>query len=163
MRPPRYEISIRPNCALSTRGAVWFFASVAAPTVLVAVACASLGYWPVLPFAGLELGGLALALRSNLQRRYRCQTIRIGDAEVEVEEIDRKSRWQKVFPRHWTRVKIQPAGSPLSCSRLFIESSGRSCEIGSFLNEQERRGLAERLARLIGRMNESPCLPLGSD
>jgi uncharacterized membrane protein len=48
--------------------------------------------------------------------------------------------------------------SPLAASRLVIESHGRSCEIGNFLNEQERRGLSQRLARLIGRINESPPL-----
>ena len=40
----------------------------------------------------------------------------------------------------------------------MIESHGRQCEVGDFLTEEERRGLAERLNRLIGRINESPRL-----
>jgi uncharacterized membrane protein len=48
--------------------------------------------------------------------------------------------------------------SPLHPSRLTIESHGRRCEVGSFLTEQERRGLAQRLTRLIGRIDESPSL-----
>jgi uncharacterized membrane protein len=43
-------------------------------------------------------------------------------------------------------------------SRLTIESHGRQCELGNFLTEEERRGLALRLQRLIGRVNESPSL-----
>jgi uncharacterized membrane protein len=63
-----------------------------------------------------------------------------------------------VFPRHWAQVRIRAAASPLHPSRLTIESHGRRFEVGSFLNEQERQGLAQRLRRLIGRVDESPSL-----
>jgi uncharacterized membrane protein len=41
---------------------------------------------------------------------------------------------------------------------LTIESSGRAYEVGSFLTEEERSRLAQRLSRLVGGMNESPPL-----
>jgi uncharacterized membrane protein len=44
---------------------------------------------------------------------------------------------------------------------LTIESRGRAFEVGSFLTEEERCVLAERLRNLVGGMNESP--PLGRD
>jgi hypothetical protein len=43
-------------------------------------------------------------------------------------------------------------------SRLTIESMGRVCEVGPFLTEEDKRGLARRLAVLIGRVSESPPL-----
>jgi hypothetical protein len=43
---------------------------------------------------------------------------------------------------------------------LTIESSGRACEIGSFLTEEDRCRLAERLRYLVGGMNESPPLEI---
>jgi uncharacterized membrane protein len=61
-----------------------------------------------------------------------------------------------VFPRHWAQVKLRRPAARLHPSRLTIESHGRQCELGSFLTEEERRGLALRLQRLIGRVNESP-------
>jgi len=65
---------------------------------------------------------------------------------------------QVVFPRHWAQVKLRRPASRLHPSRLVIESHGRQCEVGDFLTEEERRGLAQRLVRLIGRVNESPTL-----
>lgn len=152
-------ISITPNCSLTPGAALGFFAGIAFVTLAVAVVLTAQGFWPVLPFAGLELALLGWALWSNMQRRFRRQEIRIAASEVAVEDSDRKFRTQLVFPRHWAQVKMRPGFSPLAANRLMIEAQGRSCEIGSFLNEQERRGLSQRLARLIGRINESPALP----
>lgn len=151
-------ISIRPNCSLTPEAAAWFFAGIAAITLAVAGFFALQGFWPILPFAGLELGGLGLAIWSSLQRRFRRQDIVIADTEVAVEDNGRKFQSRLVFPRHWAQVKMRAGFSPLAASRLLIESHGRSCEIGNFLNEQERRGLLQRLTRLIGRVNESPPL-----
>jgi uncharacterized membrane protein len=152
-------ISIAPNCSLTLRSAAWFFAGIAFVTLAVAMFFTAQGFWPVLPFAGLELALLGWALWNSMQRRFRRQDICIAESEVAVEDFDRKFRSQLVFPRHWAQVKMRAGFSPLAASRLTIEAHGRSCEIGSFLNEQERRGLSQRLARLIGRINESPALP----
>jgi len=45
-----------PNCSLSPRGARWFFGSVCAGMLAIVLPLTLMGYWPVLPFAGLELG-----------------------------------------------------------------------------------------------------------
>ena len=78
------------------------------------------------------------------------------DADVSIESRDRRDCSQVVFPRHWAQVKLRRPASRLHPSRLTIESHGRQCELGSFLTEAERRGLALRLQRLVGRINESP-------
>ena len=49
-----------------------------------------------------------------------------------------------------------------SVSRLTIESHGRAYEVGSFLTEEDRCHLAERLRYLVGGMNESPPLEIDS-
>jgi uncharacterized membrane protein len=46
-------------------------------------------------------------------------------------------------------------------SRLTIESHGRACEVGRLLTEVERRDLAARLRRLVGKSSESPALESG--
>jgi uncharacterized membrane protein len=156
---PKLHITIRPNCSLSPRQALGFFAGISAVTLGVAAVVAARGFWPVLPFAGLELGALGWALWASMQRRFEQQDILIAETEVTVEDSRRKFKSRLVFPRHWAQVKMRAGFSPLAASRLIIESHGRSCEIGHFLNEQERRGLAQRLARAIGRIAESPPLP----
>lgn len=116
------------------------------------------GYWPILPFAGLEMLLLGWALVRSMERRHHCETITVSEDDVRIEQRDRAHYVEVVFPRHWARVTLRRPDSPLHPSRLTIESHGRRCEVGSFLTEQERRGLAQRLTRLIGRIDESPAL-----
>jgi uncharacterized membrane protein len=155
---PLQRIEIAPNCSLSPRGARLFFGSLCGVSFAVAAFWAARGFWPVLPFAGLEMLLLGWALKVSLGRRHHRETITVSDADVRVESRDASHYVEVVFPRHWTRVKLRRPDSPLHPSRLTIESHGRRCEVGSFLTEQERRGLAQRLTRLIGRIDESPSL-----
>ena len=151
-------IEICPNCSLSVRGARLFFASVCVAPCGIAGVLALKGFWPVLPFAGVELAVLAWALSVCLERRFHRQTITVTDATVSVDTRARSGCEHVVFPRHWAQVKLRRPASRLHPSRLTIESHGRQCELGNFLTEAERRGLALRLQRLIGRVNESPSL-----
>jgi uncharacterized membrane protein len=152
------RIEICPNCSLSVRGALLFFGSLCFISFGVAGMLAVQGFWPVLPFAGLEMVALGWALHISLQRRFHRQTITVTEDDVHVESRDRAYCSQVVFPRHWAQVKLRRPASRLHPSRLTIESHGRQCELGSFLTEAERRGLALRLQRLVGRVNESPSL-----
>ena len=153
------RIEISPNCSLSVRGAWLFFASLAVASVSMASLVALQGYWPVLPFAGLELALVGWALNHSMRRRHHRQTITVTEDSVEIDEHLPQRQGRIVFPRHWAQVRIRAGHSPLHPTRLTIESHGRRCEVGSFLNEQERTGLAKRLKRLIGRVAESPSLP----
>ena len=150
------RIEICPNCSLSVRGARLFFAAACIAPGGIAVALALKGFWPVLPFAGLEMALLGWALSVCLERRFHSQTITVTDADVSIDTRARAHREHVVFPRHWAQVKLRRPAARLHPSRLTIESHGRQCELGSFLTEEERRGLALRLERLIGRVNESP-------
>ena len=156
------RIEICPNCSLSVRGALMFFGSLCFISFSVAGMLAIQGFWPILPFAGLEMAGLGWALKVSLGRRFHRQTITVTDEQVSIESRDKVDTSQVVFPRHWAQVKLRRPASRLHPSRLIIESHGRQCEVGSFLTEAERRGLALRLQRLVGRINESPSLALGS-
>jgi uncharacterized membrane protein len=153
-----HRIEIAPHCSLSTRGAGWLIVSLAVPTFGVAGALTLLGFWPILPFAGLEMAVLAWALKVSLDRRHHHQIVQVDEARVSVTSRHREQSSEVVFPRHWAQVKLRRPVSGLHPSRLTIESHGRRCEVGSFLTEQERHGLATRLGRLIGPINESPTL-----
>jgi uncharacterized membrane protein len=153
---PSLQIEIRPNCSLSVRGAQAFFLSACAGPLIIAAFLALRGFWPVLPFAGLEMALLGWALHSSLQRRFHSQTITVTEVNVSVDTRARRGVEHVVFPRHWAQVKLRRPAARLHPSRLTIESHGHQCELGSFLTEEERRGLALRLQRLIGRVNESP-------
>jgi uncharacterized membrane protein len=155
------QIELLPNCSLTPRSAFLFFVSIAALSLTIAIVCVVLGFWPVLPFAGLELGLLGWALQSSMQRRHWTQLLTISDQEVTVATCCdgriETGTGHVVFPRHWASVRL--CGSRgWQPSRLLIESHGRSCEVGSFLTEEERHALYGRLQVLVGRINELPPL-----
>jgi uncharacterized membrane protein len=153
------RIEICPNCSLSVRAARWFFVTACVLPCGAGAILALKGFWPVLPFAGLEMALLGWALKVSLERRFHRQTITLTEADVEIESCVRERCARLVFPRHWAQVKLRRPAARHHPSRLTIESHGRQCELGSFLTEEERRGLALRLQRLIGRVNESPSWP----
>jgi uncharacterized membrane protein len=151
-------IQLTPNCSLTPRGAVAFFASLCVVTFSIAITMTLKGLWPILPFAGLEMGVLGWALHASMKRRHWMQTITLTDDQVAVETHERNTHDRIVFPRHWAQVKLRRADTHLHPSRLLIELHGRSYEVGGFLTEEERRALAGRLIRSVGRVNESPPL-----
>ena len=159
-RPVSASLTIRlaPNCSLTTRGALWFFASVCATSFGVAGLMALHGWWPVLPFAGLEMLLLGAVLWHSQRSRHCMETITVTDERIEIEAKDMHGRRAAVFPRHWAQVRLRRAASPLHPSRLLIMSHGRSIEVGRFLTEEDRRRLAARLQRAVGAVNNSPPL-----
>ncbi|GAC1459366.1 MAG: hypothetical protein PVS2B1_22710 [Candidatus Dormibacteraceae bacterium] len=146
------HIEIRPNCSLSVRGARVLFAGACLVPLGMGGVFAWKGFWPVLPFAGLEMAVLAWALKVSLERRFHRQTITVTERQVQVESLDERGSSQVVFPRHWAQVKLRRPAARYHPSRLTIESHGRQYELGGFLTEEERRGLALRLQRHIGRI-----------
>lgn len=153
-----HRIELAPNCSLTPRGARLFVGSLAAVTFTVAGFFALQGFWPVLPFAGLEIGLLAWAVRASMRHGTEREVIRVSEAQVVVERRSANGSRQSVFARHWTRVTLRDPQRARYPSRLTIESHGRSCEVGRFLTEDERRRLAARLERLVGKTSESPAL-----
>jgi uncharacterized membrane protein len=122
------------------------------------------GFWPVLPFAGLEVMALWLALRLNRRREHQMQTILISEEQISVHkrapgQLDE----ERVFPRYWSRVRLRRSAIASHPSRLVIESGGRFCEVGEFLTEVQRLDLVKRLDPLIGRMSEAPALGSATD
>lgn len=152
--PTPNRIELVPHCSLTPRGAAVFFGGLAAVSFGIAGIFAAQGFWPVLPFAGLEMAVLGWALNASFARRRQAEAITISDEDVVIERIEGAERHR--FSRHWAQVRLRRPASRLHPSRLLIESHGRALEVGRFLTEEERRGLAVRLQRLIGRINESP-------
>ena len=156
---PPERIDLVPTNALGPRQTRWFLGIVGGSCFAVALYWTARGFWPVLPFAGLEVGLLALALKLNQSRGHMAQTILVSQEAILVRKRQKNApEAELVFPRYWTRVKLSRSAIASHPSRLTFESGGKSCEVGEFLTEVQRQGLAKRLDRLIGRMSEAPAL-----
>jgi uncharacterized membrane protein len=143
------RIELSPHCSLTPSGALLFFLGLCGVCFGIAAFMAVRGFWPVLPFAGAEMALVGWALHASMARCHHHQTIVIDEKDVLIHTHDRKRDAEVVFPRHWARVRLRRPYSRLHPSRLTIGSHGRELEIGSFLTEAERRGLAQKLASLL--------------
>jgi uncharacterized membrane protein len=151
-------LELAAHRSLTPKSARIFICLVAIPTFAVALMFTAQGFWPVLPFAGLEIGLLIWAVRSSMRSGLERETITVTQDSVMVRHFDRRGVQSAVFPRHWSRVTLHAPLAALHPSRLVLESRGRACEVGRFLTEDERRSLAVRLKQLVGNMNETPAL-----
>jgi uncharacterized membrane protein len=151
-----YRIELSPNCSLTPHSARAFVGSLAFVTFGTATFFALQGFWPVLPFAGLEIGLLWWAVQASLRAGRQRELILISDDSVVVERQGAAQTSRILFARHWATVKLRDPLAALHPSRLLIESHGKACEVGRFLTEDERRGLALRLRELVGKSSESP-------
>lgn len=149
---------LRPRCSMTPESARRFLFLIGGTTFLVAAYFTFHGFWPVLPFAGIEIGLLTWALRRSMRAGEMREIITVSEDSITLERCDSKGSCTTVFPRHWARVKLRAPQATLHPSRLMIESHGRAVEVGRFLTEDERRGLARRLKQLVGNVNESPAL-----
>ena len=145
-RAPR--IVIRPNSNFSGRGAVLLFCAMSLPVLGIGAAWALRGYWLILPFAGLELVVLGVALAITVHRgRYR-EVIRFGNRTVRIRRGYAGRQEQVEFPRPWTRAWIEPGASPALPGRLFLGAGESSWELAACLTEEERQSLCRRLREL---------------
>lgn len=153
-----HSFELRPNASLTPRAAAWFYGWLCALSLTIALGFAAQGFWPVLPFAGLELGLLYWAVARVSRRAEAREFIRVDERTVTVEKWsppglhggqDPGGRMAWSFQRAWTRVELQ-AGSPAHWpTRLVVRSSGQRVEVGAFLTDGERQGLWSRLAGLL--------------
>jgi uncharacterized membrane protein len=154
------RIDLAPNCSLTVVGSRLFFGATCLFSLTFALFFVLQGFWPVLLFWALEMLGLGLALHASMQQRNYTQTVLISDSWVHLVTRSRHGEAKQEFARHWAKVKLRSPPRRLGTSRLTIESHGRAYEVGSFLTEDDRRLLAERLIRLVGGVNESPPLEI---
>lgn len=131
----------RPNHLLTPRLARHLVFAAAAISGGIALAFAAFGAWPVLPFAGLEVGALWLALRHLQRHAGDEERIEISSSSIRVSRCNAGHREQYEFSRYWARLHVETA-SGRGDSRLFLRSHGRELEIGQLLMEEQKRALA---------------------
>lgn len=142
----RFEL--RPNRSLSATGALLFFAATGGVCATIATVCLLCGFWPVVPFTGLELAALGTALWWTERDGRRRESIRIDAEHVTIERNDGRAGCV-TLQRCWVRVSLAPAAAGRA-SRLELGTHGRPVEIGGFLTDGERQMLAHTLRTRIG-------------
>ena len=117
----------------------------------IGVLFALYGYWPVLPFAGLEVIVLGIAFYRCLSRSQLREVVTVGSEVLSVEKGRQQPQQRWECPRAWARVVLEHAPIAWYPRRLTVAFQGRRVEIGQFLNEEERGVLADELRQALQR------------
>jgi uncharacterized membrane protein len=140
---------VMPNKAMPWHQLVWIYSVIASFTIGVALGFFFQGLTLVLPFAGLEVVALGAALYISAWRGGVKEVISVTGDKIRIEIGHDSPEQRHELKRAWAQVVLQRPWNSWYPSRLFIRSHGRQVEIGRFLNESERQGLAKELQKLI--------------
>jgi len=147
---------LRPQRSATWRDNLLLLGAVAVAAVPVAVAWTIAGFWPVLPWCGLELGLLAAGLYSVSRSLLAREVVIVGADEIVIEAGHRELERRFRLGRAWASVILQPARRAVDRSRLIVRSHGRAVEFGRFLTDDERIRLAADLKGLVARQPHAP-------
>lgn len=140
---------LRPNRSISWKGTKWLFAAMVLLSMMIALTFGAAGFWPVIPFAGLELLALGTALYLCARRCHWSEVVSVRPDCVEVAKGRHGPEQCWHFPRAWAKVELLVPLHRQYPSKLIIRSHGREVELGAFLNEGERQALASDLRQAI--------------
>jgi uncharacterized membrane protein len=143
---PRFVHLSVPNRSLGPAGRRFALGAIAATTFGVAGFAVSIGAWPVMPFAGLEVVLLALAFHVVQRHDADYERVEVDEHEVIVEGRHARAPFRFVANRAWTRLVV---GLEHGRCTLQLAYGGRRVPLGRMMSDAERRRLARELrARL---------------
>lgn len=143
-----FSLTVKRNCSISPQTLLWLLFATVLLSFGIAIGFALLGAWLVLPFAGVEMIALAVALYVNGKHAADYERIqRVGGTlTVEVSNADCVA----VHRFEASRVRVF-ADEMRNGLRIILVERERELEVGRHLDAPARRGLAALLrARLAG-------------
>ncbi|MEX0730308.1 MAG: DUF2244 domain-containing protein [Aquisalimonadaceae bacterium] len=143
---------LRSNAGLYWRTTLWVYIALSTICLTIAFGFTLAGYWPILPFAGLEIVALGAALYVSANRGNSREVVSIDGNIVEIAKGLRGPERSWVFDRIRSEVALKAPLHRWYPSRLVIRFRGTAVELGAFLTDGERESLAAELQHRIGPM-----------
>ena len=128
---------------------MFVYIGIATVTISIGVFFYIMGLPLILPFSGIEILALGAAFYVCAWRGGIQEVVSINKDCIVVESGRYDPVCREVFQRTWAKVVLERSWNSWYPSRLLIRSHGRQLEIGQFLNEQERQGLALELRNAL--------------
>ena len=139
------QLWLRPRRALTARQFRLLFAALATATWAVALFGFVQGNVFAPAFALMDSAFVAATLRWVWLRGERFEVIALGDRQLEVRRSRQPEPLLTAHP-YWVRLRVtRVAGQP----QVHLGSGGREVEVGSFLSDEERLDLVDRLKQFL--------------
>jgi uncharacterized membrane protein len=134
------------NVSLSRAGRRLFLGLIFLNTGVLAIAWAIAGAWPILPFAGLELGLLAYAFHYVGKFDGDYERLTIDGSLVAVESCERGVVRRTSFNRAWVRLLMIEQGN--RCY-LSLKYEGQEFRLGKLMSDEQRSAWGRELRKQI--------------
>ncbi len=146
------SVLVLPHRSLSRAGLIGFLVAQGVAIGIFA-AVAALGGNVFAPgFAILAMWFVAYCFMRIWRRSGAGQIVTMTPSQLEVATTSGTSSVR--FHPYWAKVRLEQGPHRGWPGKLLIGSHGRDIEIGAFLNEQERRELAQRITELLRDMQD---------
>ncbi len=158
-KPDGTELRLTPNRSLSWRGNLKIFYSLCFLSAVIVTGMVLAGAWVVLPFVGLELAALGVALYYTAWRCRQQEVLRLNGEQVILEKgvYQRHNRWE--WPQRYTRVTLAVPSHPWQPPTLYLSHREDQVALAPFLNGADAVKLVETLEGLgfrVERRREAP-------
>ncbi len=141
-------IDLAPNKSSSINENLVFFGFLSLICLTFGIGFFFIGATMILPFAGLEVLALILILRINRNWLNQKQVICLDKLYVKII----KDNKEMVFDRFLSKFLIEENNSKKS---IYLKCNEEKIEIGSFLNEDEKKELIDVLKKKVSNLNFS--------
>lgn len=99
------------------------------------------GLWPVLPFAGIEIGGLAIALYFVCWKLQQRHVLRFGEQQLTLQKGAYYPRFTWQFPRDAVSLSVEVQNHPWDPLKIFLCSRDLQIPLGNFLSKDDSKKL----------------------
>ncbi len=153
-----FDAILHPHRSLGRGGRRALMAVVIVANLVIGGVFWALGAWPVIPFCGVDVLALWLALRVNTRAANQYEQVRLTDTDLMVTRVDARARVRQTrFHPYWLRVRHSHPDEP--GGEVMLSSHGRSVGVGSFLSPDERAAFATALDDALRAWRRPPCPP----
>ena len=148
-----YKVTFKPNSALSQDNKIKIICLLTVMPVIIGIVFSVLGLWLVLPFIGFEILALAFAFYYVNLHETDYESISIDGDSLVIERCVGHELTQQVINPYWVKVvKHELSNGEL---HLYLQSHGKTIEVGRYLTRKQRELLAKQLQQRTGTFNKS--------
>ena len=123
----------------------------AAPALGMSLLLALKGMWPVAPFLGLDVMGLAAAFWIVRRRSRAFEDVMVGAQAILIRRSDGRRRvTEETLPTTWTQLE-RDEDDDFGCQALRLRRRRRSVVVAALLSPEERTSFAELLSEALSR------------
>jgi uncharacterized membrane protein len=113
-------------------------------------------FWGLFPFLFVTVTGVWFALQKSLNDRQILEQLTLSKEEIILVRQDPSGEQRQwVCSPYWAKLKMYEKDGPVS-NYITLTGNGREVELGSFLDEEERKNLYCELSSLLNKLNVKP-------